>query len=393
MKKITAWLFLWSRLLKTALFIALLSFAACDESDPFPNQEPGNITTIAGMAGEFDCKGDGGPALSANLGFITGIALDPSGNIFFVDGAANVVRKVDRTTGVITKVAGTFLGFNIVDPTPVKGDGGPAVDSHLNVPYGVAVDTDGNIYIADTGNNVVRKISASTGVIATIAGNPNAYGYTGDGGPAASAVFYSPYDVAVDKDNNIYIVDSQNHVIRKIAASTGVVTTVAGSGPDHKGYAGDNGPAIEASLHTPQGVAVDAAGNLYIVDSGNNVVRKVDALTGTITTIAGTGQWGYDGDGKQATLARLNAPSRVSVDEAGDVYIADQGSHLVRKITVSTGIINTLAGTAGEAGYSGDGGAAAEAKLSSPQGVVVDSDGNVFITESGNSVIRAVKQL
>ena len=380
------------RFLKTMLFVGSFFVLACSESDPEPSVDPGNITTIAGIAGEFDYDGDGGPALSANLGFITGITLDQAGNIYFVDGAANVVRKVDRTSGTISTVAGTFLGFNFIDPTPSKGDGGPAIEAHLNAPYGVAVDADGNIYISDTGNNIVRKVAVSTGIITTIAGNPNAYGYKGDGGPATEAELYGPYDVAVDKDNNVYIVDSQNAVIRKIAAGTGIITTVAGSGPDHTGFAGDNGLATHAHLHTPQGITVDSEGNLYIVDSGNNAIRKVNASTAIITTIAGTGQWGYDGDDKLATLAKLYAPSRVAVDDAGDVYIADQGSHVIRKITTATGMINTLAGTAGVAGYSGDGGPAIEARLSSPQGVAVDFDGNVFITESGNSVIRAVKQ-
>jgi streptogramin lyase len=392
MKITTARMALGRRLLKTPLFIGFLFVLACDGSDPEPSFESGNITTIAGIAGEFDYKGDGGPALSANLGFITGIAVDKSDNIYFVDGAANVVRKVDRSTGNITTVAGTFLGFNVIDPTPFKGDGGPAIEAHLNVPYGVAVDAAGNIYITDNGNSIVRKVNVSTGIITTIAGKPGVFGYSGDGGLATAAVLANPYDVAVDKNNNIYIVDSQNFAIRKIDAVTGIITTVAGSGPDHQGYAGDNGPATSAHLNSPQGIAVDNDGNLYIVDSGNHAVRKVDSSTGKISTIAGTGTWGYDGDGKQGHLAKLYAPSRVAVDDAGDVYIADQGSHLIRKITSATGIINTLAGTAGEAGYSGDGGPAIDAKLSSPQGVALDSEGNVFITESGNSVIRAVRQ-
>jgi streptogramin lyase len=380
------------KFLKTMLLIGLLFVAGCSESDPEPSVEPGNITTIAGIAGEFDYDGDGGPALSAKLGFINGISVDQSGNIYFVDGAANVVRKVNRSSGVITTVAGTFLGFNVSDPTPFKGDGGPATEAHLNVPYGVAIDASGNIYITDNGNSVVRKVTVSTGKISTIAGKPGIFNYSGDGGLATSAELANPYDVAVDKNNNVYIVDSQNFAIRKIDAVTGIITTVAGSGPDNQGYAGDNGLAIDAKLNSPQGIAVDDAGNIYIVDSGNHALRKVDYATGKISTIAGTGASGYDGDGKQATLAKLNAPSRVAVDNKGDIYIADQGSHLIRKITAATGIINALAGTAGVAGYSGDGGPAVEAKLSSPQGVAVDADGNVFITESGNSVIRAVKQ-
>jgi len=378
------------RILKTMLSFGFLFVVGCDESDPEPSVDPGNITTIAGIAGKFDYKGDGGPALSANLGFITGITLDPSGNIYFVDGAANVVRKIDRSSGTISTIAGTFLGFNVNDPTPSKGDGGPAVEAHLNVPYGVAVDASGNVYISDTGNSVVRKVDKATGTITTVAGKKGMIGYTGDGGLAVDAQLYNVYDVAVDKDGNLYLADVHNHAIRKVTASTGKISTIAGIG-EHKGFDGDNGPATGAHLDTPQGVTLDDAGNIYIVDSGNHAIRKVTASTGKITTIAGTGTWGYEGDGNQAILAKLYAPSSVAVDKAGDVYIADQGSHVIRKITTETGIINTLAGT-GTAGYSGDGGPAVAAKLSSPQGVAVDSEGNVFITESGNSVIRAVKQ-
>lgn len=391
MKITTALKVIVARLRMAIPLFGFLFVFACDGSDPEPSVEAGNITTIAGIAGAFDYKGDGGPALSANLGFITGIAVDKSDNIYFVDGAANVVRKIERSTGKISTVAGTFLGFNVVDPTPFKGDGGPATEAHLNVPYGVAVDGDGNIYITDNGNSVVRKVTASTGKISTIAGKAGVFSYSGDGGLATAATLANPYDVAIDKNNNVYIVDSQNFAIRKIDAGTGKISTVAGAGPDHQGYAGDNGPATSAHLNSPQGIAVDEAGNLYIVDSGNHAVRKVDVSTGKISTIAGTGSWGYDGDGKQGILAKLQAPSRVAVDKAGDVYIADQGNNVVRKITTATGIINTMAGT-GTAGYSGDGGPATLAKLSSPQGVALDSDGNVFITESGNMVVRAVKQ-
>jgi NHL repeat len=390
MKMITSTRVFRVRLLRTICFIGFLSMLACTESDP-TSTEPGNISTIAGIAGEFDYNGDGGPATSANLGFTTGIALDHSGNIYFVDGAANVIRKIDRTSGVISTVAGTFLGFNVIDPTPSKGDGGPATEAHLNVPYGVAVDASNNIYIADSGNGVIRKVDASTGIISTFAGKKGSFGYSGNGGLATAAELNNPYDVAVDNEGNVYIVDSQNAVIRKVTASTGIISTVAGSGPDHQGFDGDNGLATSAHLNSPQGVTVDDDDNLYIVDSGNHAIRKVDASTGIITTIAGVGTWGYDGDGKLATVAKLYAPSDVSVDSQGDVYIADEGSHVIRKITTATGIINTLAGT-GTAGYSGDGGPAIQAKLSSPQGVAVDDEGNVFITESGNSVVRAVKQ-
>jgi len=385
-------LFSYSTSATSCLMIAIL-LLACDPSNPGPETTTaGNIATIAGIAGQFDYKGDGGLATKANLGYITGIAVDASGNIYFVDGAANVARRIDRSTGIISTIAGTFLGFNVNDPTPLAGDGGPAGASHLYVPMGIRTDAAGNVYIVESGNCVIRKITASSGIIITIAGKGNgSFGYAGNNGLATAAELYNPYDVAIDQSGNIYIADTQNHAIRKITASTGIITTIAGKGPGNKGYAGDNGMAIDAHLDTPQGVALDAAGNLYIVDAGNHAVRKVNMDTGVITTIAGTGDYGYAGDGGPATSARLYAPTKVAVDIAGDIYIADQGNHVIRKINVVSGIINTLAGS-GTPGYSGDGGPAVAAKLFSPQGVAVDGDGNVFITESGNSVIRAVKQ-
>lgn len=375
--------------LKAAFLCSLI--LGCTGSDPQPDLQPGNIRTIAGIAGEFDYRGDGGPAIAANLGYINGIAVDVAGNIYFADAAANVIRKIDSSSGTISTIAGTFLGFNVVDPNPSAGDGGLATAAHLNVPLGVAVDMAGNVYVADAGNNIIRKITMSTGIITTVAGKaPGLQGYSGDGGQATAAELYTPYDVAVDASGNLFIADSQNHVIRKIT-SAGVISTVAGSGPANAGYSGDGGPATTAKLNSPQGVAVDAAGNVFIVDSGNHAIRKMDAATGVITTIAGSGSYGYQGDGGPATSAKLYAPGRVSIDASGDVYIADQGNNVVRKVVTATGIISTLAGT-GVAGYSGDGGPATSAKLSSPQSVTVDTGGNVFIIDRGNSVIRAVKQ-
>jgi len=379
-------------MLKAPLFAVLVLTLSCNGSDPQPDITEGNIATIAGVAGDFDCTGDGGLATQANLGFLTDITVDVPGNIYFVDGAANVIRKIDATTGTITTIAGTFLGFNVIDPTPRAGDGGPATSAHLNVPYGVAVDASGNVFIADAGNNVVRKITASTGVITRIAGKANGSpGHSGDGGLAIDAELNNPYDVAVDQAGNVYIADSQNQTIRKITVATGIITTIAGKWPTTSGYTGDGGPATSATFHAPQGVTVDGSGNVYVVDVGSHVVRKITAATGIITTLAGTGSYGYTGDGGPATSAQLYGPSRVAVDAASDVYIADQGSHVIRKVNASTGIISTLAGT-GNQGYSGDGGLATAAKLSSPQGVAVDAAGNVFITDTGNFVIRAVKQ-
>jgi sugar lactone lactonase YvrE len=224
------------------------------------------------------------------------------------------------------------------------------------------------------------------GHIASQAGN-GVLGYSGDGGPAASAEFSSPTGVAVDSSGNLYIVDADNNRIRKVTASTGIITTVAGNGT--AGYSGDGGAATSAELDTPFGVAVDASGNLYIVDVNNDRIRKVTASTGIITTVAGNGTWGYSGDGGTATSAELFSPFGVAVDASGNLYIADSGNNRIRKVTASTGIITTVAGN-GTAGSTGDGGAASSAELSYPTGVVVDSLGNFYIADYNNNKVRTV---
>ncbi|MFL6448655.1 MAG: Ig-like domain repeat protein [Bryobacteraceae bacterium] len=223
---------------------------------------------------------------------------------------------------MITTVAGR--GYS-------TGDGGPATDAMLARPLGLAVDGSGNFYIADGGDFLdpgrIRKVSADTGVITTVAGN-GSYGFSGDGGPATSARLEGPSAVAVDGSGNLYIADGNR--IRKVSASTGVITTVAGNGSS--GYSGDGGPATSASLFYPRGVAVDGSGNIYIADEDNNRIRKVSAGTGVITTVAGNGSDGFSGDGGPATSASLEGPSAVAVDGSGNLYIADWGNQRVRKV-------------------------------------------------------------
>ena len=220
---------------------------------------------------------------------------------------------MNSTTGIITTIAGNGIaGYS--------GDGGLATNAELNNPYGVAVDSNGNIYIADTNNNRIRKVNSTTGIITTIAGNGTA-GYSGDGGLATNAELYYPYGVAVDSNGNIYIADTYNNRIRKVNSTTGIITTIAGNGT--AGYSGDGGPATNAQLNYPYGVAVDSSGNIYIADTDNNRIRKVNSTTGIITTIAGNGNPGYSGDGGPATNAELYDPSGVAVDSNGNIYIAD----------------------------------------------------------------------
>ena len=327
----------------------------------------GVITTVAGN-GTPGFSGDNGPATSAQFNAPYGVAVDSAGSLYIADSANNVIRKV--SAGVISSVAG--------NGTPsFSGDNGPATSAQLLDPYGVAVDSVGNLYVADTANNCVRKVS--NGVITTVAGNAT-YGFSGDNGPAASAQLRHPYGVAVDSAGNLYIADYDNNRIRKV--SNGQITTVAGNGG--YGSSGDNGPATSAELYQPTGVAVDSAGNLYIADWGGSRIRKV--TNGTITTVAGGGLSGL-GDNGPATSAQLSVPAGVAVDSAGNLYIADEDNCRIRK--VSNGVITTVAGS-GTVGFSGDNGPAISAQLTYPSGVAVDSAGNLYIADAGNFRIRKV---
>ncbi len=334
----------------------------------------GIITTVAGT-GTSGYSGDEGAATSAQFMSTYGIALDAAGNLYIVDFYNHRIRKMD-TSGIITTVAGTGTrGYS--------GDGGAATSAQLNYPCAVAVDAAGNLYISDSGNYRIRKVDTS-GTITTVAG-AGTYGYSGDEGAATLAKLQGPYGVAVDVAGNLYISDYAVNAIRKVDAS-GIITTVAGTGTG--GYSGDGGSAVSAQLNSPRGVAADAAGNLYIADTANNVIRKVDT-SGIITTAAGTGTSGYSGDGEAALSARLNNPVSVAVDAAGNLYITDMSNYKIRKVDTA-GIITTVAG-AGTPGYSGDGGAATSAQLQGPIGVAVDAAGNLYISDTGSRVIRKVE--
>ena len=338
----------------------------------------GIISTFVGD-GLFRYQGDGGTAASAAVSFPDGAAVDASGNLFFADSFNHRIRKV-TPAGIISTVAGNGTGG-------FSGDGGLATEASLLFPFGVAVDASGDLFIADSDNSRVRKVTPD-GIINTVAGI-NAFGYSGDGGPATSAALNLPIGLAVDAGGNLFIADNKNNRIRKVSPD-GFITTEAG-GPKF-GNTGDGGPAIDATLNLPTGVAVDAAGNLYIADSGNSRVRKVTP-SGIISGVAGNGTFGYSGDGGPAIDATLDlnwaaAYDSIAVDAAGNLFIADYFNNLVRKVTPE-GIINTVAGD-GFHGYFGDGGLATHAELSYPSTVAVDASGNLFITDVFNNRIREV---
>jgi uncharacterized protein (TIGR03437 family) len=382
----------------------------------------GAVTVVAGN-GQIGDGGDGGPATSAQLIGPASVALDNSGNLYIAD--VSRVRKVS-TDGIISSVArvelpGTTMPITVESisldnsgnlylagvsyvlklppngliaviagnggSTTYSGDGGQTRNARFNAPTGVAVDALGNLYVADSGNYRVRRISPD-GIITTVAGN-GASGYSGDGGPATAAALAGPYALAVDSTGNLYIGDGSR--VRKVLAD-GTIITVAGNGvpfgPGGSVSTGDGGPATAAQLTVPSGLAVDRSGNLYILDTENNRVRKV-GKDGIITTFAGTGSPGYSGDGGPATSAQLGItknihgvnPTGLAFDGAGNLYIADDGNLRIRKVSPD-GIITTFAGSGQTLGYSGDGGPATQAQMGFPTALAADTDGNVFIGES-----------
>jgi uncharacterized protein (TIGR03437 family) len=336
----------------------------------------GTITTVAGN-GKGWFSGDGGPATSAQLDEPNGVAIDGSGNLYIADFGSNRIRKVS-SNGVMTTVAGNGWG-------QFSGDGGPATNAHLSGPYGIAVDGSGNLYIADY--NRIQKVSPN-GVITTVAGNGVA-GFSGDNGPATDAQLNNPGGVTVDGSGNLFIADGSNHRVRKVSTS-GIISSVAGNGVG--GFSGDGGPAASAQVYFPNGVTVDGLGNLFIVDSYNNRIRKI-STDGIITTVAGTGIAGSSGDGAPATSAQLRYPTGIAVDGSGNLFIADGndftplGSNDNTRKVSTNGIITTIAGN-GIWGYSGDDGPAMSAQMYFPQGIAVDGSGNVFIADKENNAVR-----
>jgi sugar lactone lactonase YvrE len=370
------------RMVRQALMLALLvplavmSVSACGGGGP---SNPATLTTVVGDGGED--LGDGGPAKSAGFCSTTDVALDTAGNMYIADAGiycggpgGNTVRKVDKD-GIITTVAGT-------EEPGFSGDGGPATKAQLNVPIAVAADQEGNLYISDENNFRIRKVDKD-GIITTIAGTGKE-GYSGDGGPATSAKLTDPGGIAFDAEGNLYLADYTS--VRKVDPS-GTITTVAGTGK--AGFSGDGGPATEAQL-TAYDVALDRNGNIYISDTENQRIRKVDQ-DGIITTVAGSGDKGYSGDGGPATEAALRGPVGIAVDGEGNVFFADHHNTVVRKVD-RNGTITTFAGT-GWSISTREKGPATEVSLNEPWGgPFVDRDsGILYIADTFNDRIRAVR--
>ena len=322
--------------------------------------------TLAGTAGSFGSTDGTGSAARFNLPYA--VAVDTAGNVFVADGANHTIRKI-TSAGVVTTLAGTAGSSGSTDGT------GSAARFYF--PFGVAVDSAGNVFVADSLNHTIRKIT-SAGVVTTLAGTAGSSGSTDGTGSAAR--FSQPEGVAVDSAGNVFVADSNNFTIRKVT-SAGVVTTLAG-------LAGSGGSAdgtgSAARFSQPQGVAVDSAGNVFVADASNYTIRKVTSA-GVVTTLAGLAESSGSTDGT-GSAARFNLPRKVAVDTSGNVYVADSANHTIRKIT-SAGVVTTLAGTAGSSGSTDGTGSAA--RFNVPYGVAVDSDGMVFVADTFNYTIRS----
>jgi DNA-binding beta-propeller fold protein YncE len=336
------------------------------------------MLTLVGT-GEAGYTGDGGNARRAGLNQPFDVALDRQGNLYFADTGNHCVRRVERRSGIITTVAGTGeAGY--------AGDGGPSTKAQLNSPYGIALDAADNLYIVDRLNSCIRLVEAATGRIRTIAGTGQP-GYAGDGGPAHRAQLQEPNDIALDGRARAYIADVRDHRIRVIDLASGLMTTFAGTG--EAGSTGDGGPASRASLFGPRALAFGPTGALNICLRNDHKVRQVDMRTGLISTVAGTGTQGYTGDHGPAQRATFNGPKEIAVDSHDNIWLVDTENHCIRRIDRASGLVTTVAGT-GQPGGGGDGGPATAAMLKRPHGVCVDASGNLYIGDSENHRIRFV---
>ena len=384
---------LWSLTLLAATTQSIASSATTafhENNAKYQAISTGTISTVAGFKTvSGGASTNGVAATSAQLPYPAGIVLVKDGSFFIANSLENKIRKVAAGTGIITTLAGTGApGYT--------GDGGQATLATLGKPMGLGSDSAGNIFVADSDNNAIRKVVVSTGVITTVAGNGGA-GETADNVLATSTTVVKPTDVAVDSNGNIFIADFGNRRIRKVTASTGMITTIAGPG------AGSGIPVLPDTvaaafhLHAPTGVTLDTEGNVYVAGTKDPSVFKITTSTGILSVVAGTGPYkvgvdGYNGDDIQATAAQLSLPTKVVFDSAGDMYITDLGNKRIRKVTKSTGIITTVAGSdsSGTEPYGGDGGSPLLAKLGQPYGIALDAVGNVYFTDGELGVVKKI---
>lgn len=394
---------------------------------------PGTIGTVAGT-GEPGHDGDGGPAIAACLNEPKNLALDSGGGLYIADSENHLVRKVDLNSGVISTVAGLAGGADesrrgeqaqrapqastqeedpFADPDPsgperfaqladlsgtvrftvgtapgatrFHGDGAPAAMAMLNFPSAVAVDNR-NLYIADTMNHRVRRVDLETGVITTLAGTGQRR-LSGDRGPAVAATLNEPCALALDGKGSLYVADQSNNRVRRVNLEDGIITTIAGTG--EAAYSGDGTPAVEAMLNGPSGLAIGQDGALYIADTFNGRIRRIDPETGLISTVVGDGgEYRYQGHPNEFSTS-LSRPYGIAVGREGNILITDSDSHLIRSWDRNKRIIRLLAGN-GLAQFSGDGLAPSESSLNYPFGVAVDGRGNVYIADTFNHRIRMI---
>ena len=352
-----------------SLFVLYVTVGAADA---------GEVVTIAGT-GENRYFGDGGPATEAGVGGPFGVAVGPDGGLYVCEISGRVVRRIDLESGNISTVAGTGVKGN-------DGDGGPATEANLNEPYEVRFDAAGNVYFVDMWSHSVRRVDARSGVISTVAGTGEK-GSSGDGGPAIAATFDRPHSITLDGDGHVYICDIGNHRIRKVDAKTGLVTTFAGTG--ERKPTPDGAAITGTPLNGPRTLDFDGDHSLYLALREGNAVYRMDLNSMTLHHLAGTGKKGYAGDGGPAKQALLAGPKGIALGPGGDVYLADTESHTIRVIRAATGIIETIVGD----GEEGDGpdGDPLRCRLSRPHGVFVDAAGVVYIGDSSNHKVRRFK--
>lgn len=365
------------------LFLFTFLIVLCCVTDA-GEPKAGVMTTVAGT-GKAGYEGDGGLATAALLTQPFHCELDGKGSLFIAEANNHCIRKVDLKTGKISTVAGCGKkGYT--------GDGGPATQATFNEPYAVVVNDKGDLFIVDRLNAVIRKVDAGTGVVSTIAGTGKK-GYGGDGGPATQAMLQEPNDCILDGKGGLLIADVGDWRVRRVDLSTGIISTFAGTGrPKIKGRPernkiGDGGPAKDAIIVGARAVCVDGKGNTYVCEREGSSIRKIDAK-GIITTIAGTGERGYSGDGGPALSAVFDGPKGIRCDAAGNVFIVDTENHCIRKIDMTSQTVSTVAG--GRKGGGGDNGPATKAGTDRPHGCIVDSDGSIYIADSNNHRVRKV---